>query len=868
MQRARKQLFNGITLTAVLLLISMTWFFIRIMKSSVHDYSSRFEINKGELESTVQITYDDFAVAHILADSEHDLFFSQGFTHARERLWQMESQRMASEGRLSEIYGEETVSLDKFFRTVGLRRIADSLWFSRSSPLKESTRRIIQAYCDGVNAYLQKIHSGEERLPLEFELLGYTPEYWRPQNTLEILRLMGWELNLSWHIDIVLAEIASKLGVKSAMLFYPEYEDYRNSILDSLQTAQVVSLFDSTNNKSKKRPAFQKSKVISQLIELKKIDTEFRLLFGSFGSHLGSNAWVVSPSKSKSGKAMLANDPHLGFTAPARWYEMHLYSPNSKINVAGFSLPGIPTIIFGKTPSIAWGMTNLMADDCDFFLHLDPSEFKNPLLTQEIVEEIKIKNAASISHRYFITSNGVTFRPERNSMNPTLQSPILDNYMISMLWTGSTLTDEIGSLYRIMKSSDWNDFKSALTTFGMPAQNFVYADSSGNIGYQAAGIIPIRTDQVGFRLRSATNPIDAWQGSIPFSNLPHIYNPNSGLIVTANQKPTKSNYPYYISSLWEPSSRAERIAELLNSQHDFSTEEFQNIQNDLISPSAKELIPYVLRAVESTLDPSTQTAFEYLKNWHFGFEQTSIAATIYAQFYRQLLINTFQDELGDELLSEYLALVNAPIRVIQRMMKDSTVTSIVIDSVAVDQVTFHPLFDNRQTAALETRDDIIRKSFSEAVLILKKNLGTDETEWRWGKIHKLTLPHLLGSSLRKKNSSKAPENIFNIGPFETGGHSTTINNGEYRFSEPLPIQNTLLSASQSLGASGRRVIDFSITDSYFSIIPGGNSGHPLSKYYRDQMPLWLQGKLKSVPTNPLLIFDTDYPSTFLIPKEE
>lgn len=806
-----------------------------ILHKSLPKYDAAFELQG--LNAAVNIYYDEYAVAHIEAFGEEDLFFAQGFVHARERLWQMDVSRRAAKGELAEILGEPALVFDRLFRTIGLRRLADSLW--QSPTLSHDSRRALAAYAKGVNAYLQLIKEGKASLPIEFDILQYEPAEWKPEDCLAIVRLMGWELNIAWHIDVALADITAKVGYEKALSLYPDYPKNKPTILpialDSLR------------------------KTADALNALRQADRAYREFSGTLGSHIGSNSWTVTRSKSATGKAMLANDPHLGFLAPARWYELQLCCESAGINAAGCSLPGVPFIVLGKTDHIAWGLTNMMLDDCDFFVSLDSTE-----TFQEVFEEIKVKGGITAPLKARLSKHGVVISDDIYAGFQGAHSPLLDGYAISMKWTGLEHSDEARAFLELLKAKNWQDFRNALRHYALPGQNFLYADREGNIGYQAAGKLPIRRDQQGFLLRNAAKPEQDWQGYVPFDDLPMLYNPPSDMIVTANNKITPDGYKYYISSLWEPPSRAERIVELLQSKDKFTSSDFEQMQTDVVSPNARETLRFLLNALASDSLPEHQKPIQFLRNWNADFAETSIAATIYAQWFKQLLRNTLQDELGEELFQNYLSLVNAPTRVMSKLLADSTLTTALRDSTITQVTRYNSWFDDVRTPEIETRDDIIRKSFAQAIEILRRELGDNEAEWQWGKTHQLTVRHLFGQ--KAKDGSENPlGKIFNLGSFKTGGSSTTINNGEYHYRSSDSTGLALVDASQKLGASSRRVIDFS-EKNFRSVLPGGNSGDVMSAHYSDQMPLWLQGKLKLFIADMDILRQKRYPITRLLPK--
>lgn len=844
------KIFIGIGISLFVIFLAAGFLIYRLLYKSLPDYSATFDLQG--ISAPVKIYYDEFAVAHIDAASEGDLFFAQGFAHARERLWQMEFQRRAGSGRLSEVLGAPTIGFDKLFRTIGIRRLADSLW---QSGISTETRQALEAYTDGVNEYLRLVKDGDAALPTEFDVLGYEPETWTPQDCLTTIRLLGWELNIAWQTDVVLAELTERLGKEKAMQIYPDYPKGKPLIIPST---------DSLTEKSKKPT----KKVVETLKHFRAEDFAFREVFGTAASHLGSNSWAVTKSKSATGKAMLANDPHLGFISPARWYEVQLTCESAGINAAGCSLPGVPSIVLGKNDSIAWGLTNVMADDCDFFRI--PKDSLAKMSVREIDEEIKVKGAEVVRVTVRQTPYGVIIDDETRYGSVGVKSPLLQKEVIAMRWTGAEKSDEARAFLGLLKAKNWNEFRESLRYYAVPGQNFLYADAQGNIGYQAAVRLPVRPDKQGFLLREAGNAAEDWKGSVPFDSLPTLFNPPSNQLVSANNKPVGDDYFYYISALWEAPSRAERITELLAAKEKFSAADFEAIQSDVISPHARDNLFYLLNALNGDTLSAHQKPIAYLKNWQYDFEKSSIAATIYTEWFARLIHNTLHDELGDDSFQSYVSLINMPTRVLSKLLTDSTIKTIVADTTAPDslkqfitQTTYNEWFDDIATPQPETRDDIIRKSFSESIAALQTALGSDEAKWRWDAVHSLTIRHLFGQ--RGRDGSETPlARIFNLGAYPTSGTATTINNGEFSFRGKG--EGGLSSTAQKLGASSRRVVDFSTPHSFRSVVPGGQSGEAMSAHYADQIPLWLNGSLKDFFTDRTEFEKRNYKLTQLRPK--
>ncbi|MBW7888354.1 MAG: penicillin acylase family protein [Bacteroidetes bacterium] len=793
--------------------ILFTLFALGIIGYSVlkHLVTKSFPQYNGELtidglHYPVKIARDEFAVAHITAEDEHDLFFAQGYVHAQERLWQMDIARRAGEGRLSEVLGSSGLKFDRMLRTVGFKKIAEQL----EQTISPQSKAVLEAYAEGVNAFI-RTHQG--KFPIEFDMLNYTPEEWRPVHSLMISRLMAWELNISWHTDIVLGELAAKLGEEKASEVFPAYPENAPVIVDkkySLNNLEPLQYFLTT-------------------------DRERRELFGTSGMHIGSNAWAVSPKKTESGYAMLANDPHLSLGSPAKWIENHL--SGGTLDVAGMSLPGAPLVILGHNTTIAWGVTNVMADDADFYfektdsLHPEQYFYKGEWRNFETAyDTISVKDSASVPIKIQRTIHG----PIVNSVYPISSS---SSPVISMAWTGYEMSDELLGIYKINSAHNWKSFLEGVKEFTVPGQNFVYADREGNIGYKSGVRLPIRAAQNPTLPQDGSSGNFDWKGFVPFSELPELFNPPEGFIATANNK-TSSSFPYHISNLWEPPSRIERIREVLSKTEKLTVEDFKRLQMDYYSHFANKMVPFLLAAYDtvSVSDARIRTVLNYFRNWNFQEKSSDVPTTIFEVYFQRLIRNIFLDEMGEELFQQYIVLANMPYRVTLALM-------------ANPQSSW---FDDIKTPPIESRNDIIRKSLSEAIDTLQQHFGGEMKEWQWGKLHTITFKHLFGDI-------KVLQSIFNIGPFKVGGSGTTVNNGEFHFTHPYAM---------ALGPSVRCIVDFSKIDEALTVLPTGQSGQPLSEHYSDQTQMWLNGEFHQFPMSQEAVEKTKKYELILMPAEK
>ncbi len=789
-----------------MILAGVIFFSLRyLVTKSFPQYSGT--INSSRISNEVKIYRDEFGVPHIIAHNEYDLFFTQGYVHAQDRLWQMDISRRAGEGRLSEVLGSSTIKFDKMLRTVGFKNIAEKL----ESSISPKSKEILQAYADGVNEFI-RTHKG--KYPIEFDMLNYEPEEWKPVHSLMISRLMAWELNISWHVDVALGELVAKLGEEKAKQIFPSYPENAPVIVDKKNSVHSL-------------PALK---------NFSALERDFREFFGTTGTHIGSNSWAVSPQKSENGHAMLANDPHLGLGLPAKWYEIHLQA--GSFDVAGVSLPGTPLVIIGHNRNVAWGLTNVMADDADFYLEkadslgADSYFYKGEWKDIEMIHDtIFVKDTSEIPFTIKKTIHG----PAVNEIYPL--NEMQQSNFITMRWTGFEMSDELHGIYLINASNNWQSFLSGVKEFTVPGQNFVYADREGNIGFHPGVRLPLRKNQNPTLPSIGWSGENEWQGFVLFDDLPSTFNPPEGFIATANNK-TSSSIPYHISNLWEPPSRIQRIRQLLLQKEKFDVNDFKTMQNDYCSQFAKDIVPFIVGAYQhQTIDDQRlETVLSYFHNWNYMMSKENATTTVFEVFFHYLIKNIYRDEMGDELYNQYVFLANIPYRVTPALLRDSASS----------------WFDDVTTPGVETRDDIIRKSMMETLDFLTKKFGNETKEWRWGRLHTLTLRHPFGKI-------DVLQSIFNIGPFEVGGSGTTVNNGEYHFTDPYEM---------TLGPSTRQIVDFSNLNAALSVIPSGQSGQPLHDHYADQSAVWRNGEYHEMPMDENEIASKSEKILYLKPSQE
>jgi len=752
-------------------------------------------LNVEGIASEVTIHWDEFGVPHIYGNNDGDLYFALGYVHAQDRLWQMTVSQMTAEGRFAEFFGKDLVDFDKYQRTLGFWKVAGEILEREISP-SELAR--LQAYSNGINEFVKK---NSNRLPIQFALSNMEPIKWTPQHSIAIIRMMGWELNLSWWSEVTYNYLKHTLSF-----------DQFNELVLTWNNDAPTSLDD------------DESIGLSTAALLPMLETEFkkRTLLQTEGSHVGSNAWVVDGSKTTTGYPMLAGDPHLGLNMPGKWYEVHL-NRNGQ-NVSGVTIAGLPGIVMGQSDHMAWSFTNTMADDTDFFLEkIDPENSARYVVDsaragnvvyqpfEEILEFIKIKDSEPILHEYRVTKNG----PVITDIYPN--ENLINDQIISMKWMGHQTSNELRTMYEINWATTFQEFKDALVHFDVPGQNFMYGDTDGNIAMYSTARLPIRTGNK-VSLRRGWEPKDNWQGYIPRDEMPHIVNPKKGWIANANNKLTTNNYPYYIASFWEPPLRIQRIISSLQTDSSISITDMGNLQNDSYSSFAAHLTPIILDILNNQKEYDFSLPISYLENWDFKYTSSSTAASIFDVFFTKLTKNTLSDEFGNEAYNNFVIHELIPVRIMSKFLQDSS-----------------SFFDDITTTPMESRNEIVVKSMQDALFFLSDSLGTEPFEWRWEQLHKITFkPPLSSLATEEPHASKAltliVDNFLSKGPYPAEGHAMSVNNGQYKWDTPFEM---------GLGASVRRIVDFSDLSSTRSILPTGQSGNPISDHYGDQTSMWL-----------------------------
>ncbi|NIK74555.1 penicillin amidase [Thermonema lapsum] len=735
------------------------------------------------LHDEVSILFDDRLVPHIFAKNDHDLYYAQGYVTAMHRLWQMDFQTRAAAGRLSEIVGERALDFDRFQRRIGMVYAAEK---ALEAHMADSVcRMVMEAYTEGVNAYIAQIDEGS--LPLEYKILDYKPEAWSPLKTALLLKYMAFDLSANGSSDYSLSYALAQYGKATI-----------DSVFSNRPYREVPVIPEDTPLDFKPLPVPKQPKDIDSVLSgmaqlLVKTGTTQEKNYPK-----GSNNWAISGKKSVTGRPLLANDPHLQLRLPSIWYEVQLHAPGC--NVYGVSLPGAPGVVIGFNERIAWGVTNSYADVLDLYR----IEFKDKTYKEyrfngqwkavEMRKEvIQLRNGESVVEEVPYTVWGPVAVTKRPLPNLGLQLPPAH----AIKWVAHEPSVELKTFYLLNRATNYDDFVKALEYFACPSQNFVYADSENNIALWVNGRHPLRWKEQGKFILPGTDSSYAWQGYLPHAHNPHVLNPKRGFVSSANQHSvSEKQYPYYLGWDYVSADRGLRINEVLSGLRRASFEDMRSLQNDELNVLAREVLPFLLARLRgSKLKGNYQKAFELLENWNFENNAQSIAATIFEEWWDNFTRSIWYDDFP------------APMRYPELEM---TLRLAVIDTTA-------RWFDDRQTIEVEDYRAIAIRSFQQTIDQLQNKYGNIGEDWQWWKHKNTHIDHL----------AKIPG--FGTGPLEIGGGSRMVN-----------------ATGSTHGPSWRMVVQLGEVVQAWGIYPGGQSGNPGSPFYDNMIETWRVGSLATL----------------------
>lgn len=725
----------------------------------------------------VEILRDDFGIPHIIAESLNDAYFGLGFVHAQDRMFQMEQQRRLSQGRLSEVLGSSTLEYDRFLRLLDLHRAAQA----SVAALDPATRESLNAYAAGVNAFIGT-HDGA--LSPEFTLLlAADPAPWSAADSIAWLKVMALHLSGNWREEALRAAMIDEIGAEKTASFFPDVPAATPSILDAAEGRAFYDLSSLLND-----------------------------LLPPAGN--GSNNWVVDGTHTSSGMPLLANDPHLGFSIPAIWYLAHLEAPG--LSVAGATLPGIPLVIVGTNGEIAWGVTNTGPDTQDLFIERlvpeDNSRYLTPDGSESFAgreEVIEVRFGEDVTVSMLETRHG----PVLTGIRDQVDGLVGDDEAIALSWTMLQDDDRtIEAGLALHTASNWPEFVASARPYAGPQQNIVYADRRGNIGLLAPATIPIRSSGDGLIPVPGWTGESDWIGAIPFHDLPGTFNPETGMIATANDKLVAQDYPYLLGHQWQPGYRAGRIRDLLAERSDHDVASFRSMQLDEASLFAMAMLSYALEAVPQSANGKTLQGM--LANWDGDMAADSAAPTVYQAWYRELTRAIYADDLG-ELFHD--AWWFKPVFVLDVMQADP-----------------HGWCLNAETGAETSCADLAGIAFDEAAAFLIERFGADPAGWQWGDVHGLKLRHRLYGMIPGIDAMTGVD-------LPMGGDRFTVSTSGFVFNSDSRAFATVH------GPVLRAVVDLAEpVTGYFVILPG-QSGNPFSPYYDNLVERWYANDPVPIP---------------------
>jgi penicillin G amidase len=697
------------------------------------------------LDHPVEVLRDRWGIPHVYARTQRDLFVGQGYLAATDRLWQIEMWRRAGEGRLAEVLGPSAVSRDRFARLMKYRGDIDAEWTSYAPDAKE----IIAAFVAGVNARIAQVR---EDPPLEFKILGLAPEPWTPEVCLA--RMAGFVMTRNAANEVARAQLVRAVGARAAAAAWPPDPPVEIAIPEGLDLEGIDGAI------------LTGARAAGAALDLRKDE--------------GSNNWTVAGSRTRTGKPILANDPHRAITIPSLRWMSHLVGPSW--NVIGAGEPALPGVAAGHNDRVAFGFTIVGIDQQDLYVEeLNPA---NPLEYRHrgawkamtvVREELKVKGRS----------------PETLDLRFTVHGPVIHEDHVrhrayALRWVGTEpgTAGYLASL-SLNRARDWGAFTKALDRWKVPSENLVYADVEGNIGWQAAGLTPLRKGWSGL-LPVPGNGNYEWQGFLPMSELPRLYNPARGYVATANHNILPPGYPHAIGHEWAMDWRYRRIDEVLRSRTDFTVEDFQVLQHDEMSLPARRLVP-LLRGADRR-----RPAADRLASWDCVLRRDSPEAAIFQVWIRKLVPKVWKKNVSPETV---------------RAMGDRMSLEKTIDWLE-----------------RSPGDPALFEALDEAVADLGARLGPDPSTWSWGALHRASFQHPLGKTDELRRT-------LDRGPVARGGDGNTVNN-----TSPGPDYQ------QANGASFRQILDLSDWDRSVATNVPGQSGDPSSPHYDDLLPLWAEGR--------------------------
>jgi penicillin amidase len=760
-------------------------FHMRI-NSPVREVSSQLVFN--ELNHPVNINFDAVGIPHVETETTRDLFIANGYLMAKDRLWGMDFYRRQAKGQLSEIFSifePEIIETDYSLRAIGLYRIAERDWPS----LTQKTKDYFQYFAEGVNIFIE---NNRNHLPIEFGILGYEPELWEPLDSLAIIKLMAVGLTFHGGGEPIIGE-GLQLGINESLL---------------LEFAQLA--LNDPDIKWSEPTAYPSKNINVETNSYSKFNDINNMLTGALTPSFSSNNWVVSAEKTKSGFSFLANDPHLALETPSVWWQVDLKGP--EFHIAGMVMPGIPGIILGRNQYVAWGATNSQIDFLDTYIETFTDDYSQYLYKgsyheTKIITERFYKNPEKTQfedRNVYITEGDDSFSHGERPMVPMLG----ENISIRWVAQDSSRIAELISLMPFI--SNYDEFNRSISYWNAPGQNIVYMDKVGNIALWVTGDIPIRKAGYGFAPHNGSIDTYEWVSYVPFSENYHVLNPASGYIITANERFIPKNYSHHLGWAFDNAYRGDRIRQLIETGANSHTiDTMKNIQTDVYSLASLEYLPIILDP-KYGINENIRSIQDILGDWNNEYTVDSIGASILSVWIDFFLKISFNDQIPEKMLN------SIPI-------KGKLITNIL------NKPESNIWTDNIDTTNEETKTDVIIESLNETYNYLFETYGSDVNSWQWGNPHKARSSHIFGDIF----------DFFNgINNVPSPGGDDTVAVGSYNDKY-----------IQKHGPSMRQIFTLEDTNSYFSVLPPGNSGVINSQHFSDQTMNWITGTYFAVPIN-------------------
>jgi penicillin amidase len=727
------------------------------------------------LHERAEVLRDIYGVPHIFAADEHDAFFLQGFVTAQDRLFQMDLYRRAAAGRLAEVLGEPGLDSDRFMRTIGLARAAQL----DQSAISPATLTILQAYADGVNKFLDQ-HG--ESLPVEFVILGYKPDRWSALDTLTIAKLQIYDAAGNYTQELLRAGLVERFGLDVLPALMPDpgvsvaYDEARwREVAADLAGVRVPGANALGN------------------------------ILGGAGDAMGSNCWALAGSKTKSGKPLLAGDPHLPVRNPSIWFEVAI--SYGDFSLIGFSIPGVPGVVIGHNDRVAWSFTYANADTQDLYVeHQDPTDLRR--------FEYQNRFEAATFVRETITVKGRN-DPVVVDVAITRHGPVITNVLegqtaqLSLRWSALDATKTVEAVVGMNRARSIDDFRRAAADFSGATLSACIADTDGHIAYLLVGRLPDRPGDGRMPL-AGWNGLGEWRGLLPADANLFVLDPADGLVLNANNRPLTSPSQAGWSGEWDPGFRYAYLRSVLDQARGADVAAMSRVQNDYTSLPVQRFRDAIVAGRPTTA--LGQQAQKIVREWDGALGVDSTGAAICEAWILAMSRAAFADKLGPALFEDYAA--------------NGRMTSALYQLLAT---TTSPWFLALGDPSIVGRDALSGLALDDAAKDLSVRLGADIAKWRWGDLHTIAFEHPL-------SSVKPLDLIFTIGPVRRAGDGYSPNNGAYSLlSRPFAVRSH---------ASERQIVDLGDLDASMSIIPTGQSGQPFSKHWGDQTQMWANGQLK------------------------